>query len=49
LASAIAWLIEHRDAWPTMGDVGRRFMEENYDLDVLNSRLEQIYCEMSKN
>jgi colanic acid/amylovoran biosynthesis glycosyltransferase len=36
-------LIDNRDLWPVMGEAGRRFVEEHFNIDKLNDRLLKIY------
>jgi colanic acid/amylovoran biosynthesis glycosyltransferase len=43
LAEKIQYLIEHPELWPEMGKAGRKFVEENYDIEKLNDRLVGIY------
>lgn len=43
LAEKITYLIEHPEIWPEMGRSGRKFVEENYDIQKLNKQLVEIY------
>lgn len=43
LADAMRTLIQNDDAWEEMGRAGRTFVEREYDIDVLNDRLVEIY------
>lgn len=43
LVEKLKFLIENPQIWPKMGRTGRRFMEENFDIDKLNGELVQIY------
>lgn len=43
LAEKLGYLIEHPEIWPEMGRAGRRFVEENYDINKLNDQLVEIY------
>ena len=43
LAEKIAFLATHPDTWATMGAVGRKFVEKNYEINMLNTRLQKIY------
>lgn len=43
LAERINYLIEHTEIWPEMGRVGRKFVEEHYDIRKLNIQLVRIY------
>jgi colanic acid/amylovoran biosynthesis glycosyltransferase len=40
------YLIEHPEMWEEIGRTGRKYVEENYDIDKLNDRLEEIYEEL---
>jgi len=39
-------LLDHPQLWPEMGRVGRRFVEEHYDIKKLNRRLVEIYDDL---
>ena len=43
LASAVEDLINHPESWPAMGRAGRRQVEQNYDIGVLNDRLVDLF------
>ena len=43
LVEKVNYLIENPQVWPEMGRAGRRFVEENYDIDKLNGKLVEIY------
>jgi len=43
LVKKILYLIEHPEIWPEMGRLGRKFVEENFDIKKLNTRLVEIY------
>ncbi len=43
LAERLAYLIDHPKLWPEMGRNGRKFVEENYDKDVFNRQLVDIF------
>jgi colanic acid/amylovoran biosynthesis glycosyltransferase len=43
LAEKVEYLIENSQLWATMGKKGRAFVAENFDVNVLNKKLEQIY------
>lgn len=47
LAEKLIYLIEHPEIWPTMGRIGREFVEKHYDTDKLNDRLIEIYRKLS--
>jgi len=46
LAERMEYLIEHPETWAEMGRCGRKFVEEKYDIKILNRRLENIYKEL---
>jgi len=43
LIEKMNYLIEHPETWPQMGRAGRNFVEENYDINILNRKLVDIY------
>lgn len=43
IAQRLEYLIEHPEIWSKMGRAGRRFIEERYDINRLNRKLEEIY------
>lgn len=43
LSERLQYLIEHPEIWPEMGQAGRKFVEEHYDIEKLNDRLIKIY------
>jgi len=43
LTDKLKYLIEHPEIWPYMGQYGRKFVEEHYDIHKLNQRLVEIY------
>ena len=43
LAKKLAYLINHPELWSKMGTAGRRFVEENFDKDVFNRQLVDIF------
>ena len=43
LAEKLRVLIDNQDLWPAMGEAGRNFVEEHFDIDKLNDRLLKIY------
>jgi colanic acid/amylovoran biosynthesis glycosyltransferase len=43
LSSKLEYLIQHPELWPEMGRCGRKFVEEKYDIKMLNSKLVRIY------
>jgi colanic acid/amylovoran biosynthesis glycosyltransferase len=46
LAERLEWLIEHPEAWASMGRAGRSFVEKEYDSSTLNAALETHYREV---
>ena len=45
LAEKLEYLIEHPESWEEMGQAGREFVENAFDVKKLNRRLEGIYKE----
>jgi len=43
LTEKLEYLIEHPEIWPDMGQYGRKFVEEHYDINKLNQRLVEIF------
>lgn len=50
LVEKLIYLVENPDNWAEMGNIGRRYVEENFDINDLNQQLLDIYskCESSK-
>lgn len=46
LAQTLRYLLQNPNLWPQMGQAGRRFVEENYDIRILNTRLLDIYRQL---
>lgn len=46
LAEKIEFLATHPECWATMGAAGRKFVEENYEIERLNIQLLKIYEEL---
>jgi len=46
LADRLVFLIDHPEVWTRMGQRGRKNIEDNYDIDKLNSRLVDIYRQL---
>lgn len=46
LADRLAVLVDHPDTWADLSRAGRRQIEADYDVRVLNSRLVEIYREL---
>lgn len=45
-AERLEFLLDHPDSWAPMGDAGRRFVLEHFDIDKLNDQLVEVYLEM---
>ena len=43
LVEKLAYLIEHPEVWLAMGQAGRAYVEEHYDINKLNDQLVEIY------
>jgi len=43
LVDRLGYLIEHRERWGEMGRAGRQFVEKNYEKEILNRQLVDIY------
>lgn len=43
LADKLSWLIEHPQNWAKMGQAGREYVENHYEINQLNDRLVAIY------
>lgn len=48
LAEKMAYLIKHPEVWEEMGIVGRKFVEDRYDMDVVMFKLKQYYKQIVK-
>ena len=46
IAKKLHFLIINPDLWREMGWAGRKFVEQNYDMNRLNDELEQIYARL---
>lgn len=46
IAEKLHFLITNPDLWQEMGWAGRKFVEQNYDMNRLNDELEQIYARL---
>ena len=46
LAERLSYLVEHPEVWPAMGRVGRELVEAEFDSEMLNDRLVEIYRSM---
>ena len=43
LAEKLNYLIEHPELWSSMGLAGRKFVEDNYNIDKLNDKLVEVF------
>jgi colanic acid/amylovoran biosynthesis glycosyltransferase len=43
LAEKLIYLIENQESWPKIGKAGRKYIDENYDINKLNDRLVATY------
>lgn len=48
LAEKIGYLVEHPEIWTQMGQHGRKFVEERYDIKQLNKQLVEMYEKLLK-
>lgn len=48
LAEKMTYLIEHPELWREMGIIGRKFVEDKYDMDVVMFKLDQYYKQIVK-
>jgi colanic acid/amylovoran biosynthesis glycosyltransferase len=46
LAEKLNYLVEHPEVWSEMGLAGRKFVEQNYDINKLNDKLVQMYRDL---
>lgn len=46
LTQKLNYLIEHPETWAEMGQMGRNFVEEHYDINKLNEQLVEIYQQL---
>ena len=46
LAERLAELLAHPDRWKAMGEWGREHVAANFDLNLINGRLENLYYEL---
>jgi len=49
LVEKLEYLIENHQIWSEMGKAGRKFVEENFNINVLNKRLEKLYKDLLAN
>jgi len=48
LAERLNFLVDHPEIWPEMGRQGRAFVEQHFDIRMLNRRLVEIYEQLSR-
>ncbi len=48
LAERLTYLVKNPEKWSEMGRIGREFVEQNYDINVLNNQLVKIYENLLK-
>jgi colanic acid/amylovoran biosynthesis glycosyltransferase len=46
LAEKLEYLIQHQNVWAEMGQAGRKYVEEQYDINALNDRLVRLYAQL---
>lgn len=46
LAEKLSYLIEHPEVWSEMGQAGRNYVEQHYDINQLNEQLVEIYQQL---
>jgi len=46
LVEKIEYLVTHPEVWATMGATGRRFVEDKYEMNMVNEKLLAIYNEL---
>ncbi len=46
LAEKLNYLVENPEVWSEMGSAGRKFVEQNYDINKLNDKLAKIYQDL---
>ena len=47
LAEKLIYLIEHQELWSEIGQAGREYVIQNYDINRLNDRLLEIYRKLT--
>ena len=46
LCTKLAFLVENSDLWTELGRAGRHYIEKNYNINILNDNLENIFKEL---
>ncbi len=46
LAEKLSYLIEHPEVWSEIGQAGRNYVEQHYDINQLNEQLVEIYQQL---
>lgn len=49
LSARLTDLLEHPDVWPQLGQVGRKIVEEEYNIATLNTELEHLLLQVIQN
>lgn len=47
LVDKLTYLLEHPEIWSSMGQAGRTFVEQHYNMEQLNDRLVELYRELA--
>lgn len=48
LAAAMLQMLDHRDMWPAMGELGRRRVEQQFEIRTMIRQYEELYSEILK-
>lgn len=48
LAAAMLQMLDHRDMWPAMGELGRRRVEQQFEIRTMIRQYEELYSEVLK-
>jgi len=48
LAERLSYLVEHPEVWPAMGRAGRALVEAEFDIEMLNDRLVDLYRSLQR-
>jgi glycosyltransferase involved in cell wall biosynthesis len=46
LAAAMLQMLDHRDMWPAMGELGRRRVEQQFEIRTMVRQYEELYSEV---